>query len=184
MGRNGVQSAVAAVVIVLAGCGVLEPTPARFRPPLPPAEPMPELRAEDVVAALEADGFECAFDAGHDISPSWNCRIGDQDAGDYADVSLRSGEAGPIDSVFVYRSIKLGPDTGPEPAVLDADAAAGVFALVVPKIVPEEHRPSAEALLTGVQRNFPVELGGGWFIGFERNAISRTMSIMYSTAGD
>ena len=174
----------AAALVVLTGCGVLQPTPARFRPPLPPAEPMPDLRAEDVVATLEADGYECWFDPGHDIDSSWNCRIGDQDAGDYADVSLHSGEAGPIDSVWVYRSIQLGPDTGREPELLDRDAASGVFAEIVPMIVPEELRPSADDLLTGVHRNFPVELGGGWFIGFERNSISRTMLIRYSTAGD
>ena len=187
MGRNGLQPAavvVAAALVVLTGCGVLQPTPARFRPPLPPAEPMPDLRAEDVVATLEAEGFDCEFDPPGDIGSSWNCRHGDQDAGDYADVSLASGETGPIDWVSVHRSIQLGPDTGPEPALLDTDAAAGAFSLVVPLIVPEEHRPSPEELLAGVQRNFPMELGGGWFIAFDRNAISRSMSIIFSTAGD
>jgi hypothetical protein len=175
---------VSAALVVLAGCGVLQPTPARFRPPLPAAEPMPELRAEDVVARLEAEEFACSFDPPGDIGSSWNCRLGEQDAGDYADVSLTSGESGPIDWVVVNRTIRLAPDTGPDPAVLDTDAAAGVFGLVVALIVPEAHRPSPEELFAGVQRNFPIELGGGWFIGFERNAISRSMSIIYSTAGD
>ena len=47
-------------------------------------------------------------------------------------------------------------------------------------IVPEEHRPTDDQLLAGVERHYPMELGGGWFIGFDRNQESRTLHIVFA----
>ena len=165
---------------VLAGCGVLQPTPARFRPPLPEAQPMPDLQAEDVVAQLELLGFACWFDPGGDIPSGWNCGRGDQEGGDYLNVALASAETGPIEWVSAYRQIQLGPDTGPAPDVLDRAGATSFHESVIELIIPEGQRPTERGMLAGVQSNYPVDLGGGWFLSFDRNALSRSMSVVYA----
>src|SRR5688500_5754424 len=87
---------------VLTACAVMQPTPARHRPPLPIPQQMPAVAVEDVVPELEGVGFECSFSPESDQPAGWFCRRGDQESGDYADISLRSDETGPIDSVFSY----------------------------------------------------------------------------------
>jgi hypothetical protein len=188
--HHGRRSAATATVmaLLLAACGLLQPTPARFRPPLPESEPLPGVAVEDVVAELEQRGFACGFDRGGDVSSGWHCRLGEQGGaepgeGDFFDVALRSDQTGPITGIFSYRSIQLGPDTGPDPAVLDREAAMALHANVIELVVPEDLRPTEAELLEGVQRNFPIELGDGWFLGFDRNSISRSLNVVYSSEG-
>jgi hypothetical protein len=169
-----------AAATAVAGCGVLQPTPAYFRPELPPAEAIPDLLAEDVVADLQAMGFACEFDPGGDIGSGWSCRRGDVDGGDYLTVGMQSAETGPIDHIGAHRA----NHSAPEPLVFDLDAAASIHETLIAIVVPEELRPTEAGLLDGIQRNYPVELGDGWFIGFDRNSISRSVRIVYSTAGD
>lgn len=175
------------VAVMAAGCGLLTPTPARFRPPLPDGEPLPGPRVDGLLASLEAEGLDCRFDEATDLvdregNPhrSWNCRSGDQDLRDWMDVSFSvSEEQGPIESVgsHIFR------DDGSDAGELDAHATAVFDALVVSPVVPEEFRPTPEELLDGVRRNYPMELGGGWFLGFDRSSISRTIRVVYSSAG-
>jgi hypothetical protein len=167
------------VAIVLTACGLLAPTPARFRPPLPPAEPMPGLAVEDVIDQLTQAGYECRFDPGGDISSGWNCSTGSQEGGDSFSIGIASGESGPIERLFAYR--QMGHEQNPvDPEALDL-AGTEAFADIVARIVPEKHLPSLEELHAGVQRNYPMELGGGWYLGFDRNMISRTFSIVYAS---
>ena len=168
------------LAIFLAACGMLAPTPARNRPPLPPSEPFVGVAAEDVVADLTAMGFDCWFDPGGDIPPSWNCRTGSQDVGDYFDVRLASGETGPIEGLFAYRQVEGGAEGAVDPAVLDANGTTA-FDDVVALIVPDEHLPTAQELHAGVASNYPMELGGGWYLGFDRNSISRTLRIVHAS---
>ncbi|HET8777231.1 MAG TPA: hypothetical protein VFN76_06185, partial [Candidatus Limnocylindria bacterium] len=49
------------LAILAAGCGMLQPTPARFRPPLPDPVPMPGIAVEDVVEQMERSGYACQF---------------------------------------------------------------------------------------------------------------------------
>jgi hypothetical protein len=172
------------LAIVLVGCGLLKPSPAYFRPPLPDEEPLPDPAAEDVIPELEALGFECGFNPESDLPSGWSCRRGDQDVGDYVSVGFRSGETGPIDGVGGHRVIQIGPDAGPDPAVLDGAAAADLFEALVAIVVPEEVRPTKAEFLGGIERNYPIELGEGWFIGFDRNSISRTVRIVYSNVDE
>jgi hypothetical protein len=165
----------------LAACGILQPTPARFRPPLPDAQPMPRLIVEDVTTQLAALGYGCSFDPGGDIPSSWSCVNGDGDRNSSTSVGLAAGEVGPIERVTIYEQMLLGPDTGPEADVLDRIGATA-FAPVLEVVLPAAHLPTDEELLAGVHRNYPIELGSGWFIGFDRNAISRTMYVIF--AGD
>lgn len=141
---------------------------------------MPELQAENVVAQLELVGFTCWFDPGGDIPSGWNCRRGEQDGRDYLDVALASAETGPIERVWAYRQIQLGPDTGPAPDVLDQAGATGFHGSVIELIIPQEQRPTERGMLAGVQSNYPVDLGGGWFLSFDRNALSRSMTVVYA----
>lgn len=134
---------------------------------------MPNVRSEDVAERLEALGFTCGFDPGGDIRASWGCRMGDQSAMDYLDVHFQSDETGPILSVWAYRGLEGEPDD------LDRSAAAAFHENVIEVVLPEDHRPTVAELLAGVQRNYPVELGGGWFLGFDRNSISRTLHLVY-----
>jgi hypothetical protein len=164
---------------LVAACGLVAPTPARHRPPLPPAEPMPELRVEDVVDGLAALGYACWFDPGGDIPSSWHCRLGDQDRNDFVDVGIGSGETGPIEHVSAYRH--LGAAQEPVDAAALDEIGASAFAEVLLLIVPEAHRPTDGELLTGVQSNYPMELGGGWYLGFDRNSISRAMRLVYAS---
>jgi hypothetical protein len=177
-------SVLAVTAILLAGCGILQPTPAYFRPPLPDSQQMPELEVEDAVAQLEQAGFECAFDPPGDIGSSWACRRGNQEAGDYTYVTFRSAETGPIESVSAHRTIQVGPDAGPAPEVLDASAAADFHESVIELIIPEAQRPTEQGLLAGIRSNYPVDLGGGWFLGFDRNAISRSMNVVFTADED
>lgn len=177
----GRLAAVGVLVLALAACGVLAPTPARHRPPLPDSMPMPNVSAEDLVASLEILGLRCRFDPGGDIPPSWNCRSGDQRDSDTFDVGLSSDEDGPIESVSASRTVAEDASGPADPAVLDR-IGADAFDDVVALVVPEEHRPSFEELLAGVQSNYPMELGGGWYLGFDRNSISRTLRIVYAEA--
>jgi hypothetical protein len=141
---------------------------------------MPDLEVEVAVAELEQQGFECWFDPGGDIRSAWSCRRGDQAAGDYLAVTFSSAETGPIESVHADRTIRLEGDTGPEPSVLDAAAAAEFHEIVIEMIVPEAQRPTEGGLLAGVQSNYPVDIGEGWFLGFDRNAVSRSMNIVFT----
>jgi len=177
---NRRTSILALTSVVLAACGILQPTPAYFRPPLPDAEQMPDLQVEDAVAQLEERGFECEFDPGGDVASGWSCRRGNQEGGDSMGVSFRSAETGPIESVHANRTIRLEGDTGPEPSELDAAAAADFHENVIEMIVPEAQRPTEGGLLAGVQSNYPVDLGEGWFLGFDRNAVSRSMNIVFT----
>ena len=145
---------------------------------------MPDLLVEEAVAELEERGFECEFDPPGDIGSSWSCRRGDQEAGDYMGVRFRSAETGPIDTVHADRTIRLEGDTGPEPSVLDAAAAADFHEIVIEMIVPEAQRPTEGGLLAGVQSNYPVDIGEGWFLGFDRNAVSRSMNIVFAADED
>ena len=172
------------MAILLVACGILQPSPAYFRPPLPDAEQMPDLQVEDAVAQLEQRGFECEFDPGHGRDSGWGCRRGNQEAGDSMDVRFGSAETGPIDSVYADRTIQLGPDRGPEPEVLDAAAATDFHETVTGMIIPEGQRPTEQHLLAGIQSNYPVDLGEGWLLGFDRNAISRSMRIVFTTDDD
>ena len=174
-----------AIASAVTGCGLLYPTPARFHPPLPEPEPMPELRVEELIGFLEAEGLGCAFAVTEDLVDAkgnphsgWTCRSGDQEAGDWMDVSATGGEDGPIESVGAH----IFRDDGSAPE-LDDHATALFDSLVVSRVVPEEHRPTPEALLDGVRRNYPMELGGGWFLDFERSSISRSIRVIYSSGG-
>lgn len=172
-------SVLVGLAVLIVGCGLVTTTPARHRPPLPPAEAMPALAVEDVVHRLTTIGYDCRFDPGGDIPSSWTCQLGDQDRDDFIGVGISSDEAGPIEHVSVYRH--LGREDQPmDPAALDV-AGAGAFLEVLPLIVPEEHRPTDDELLAGVQSNFPMELGDGWYLGFDRNSISRTMHVVYAS---
>lgn len=182
--RTQRSSVPALAVMVLAGCGILQPTPAYFRPPLPDAQQMPDLLVEQAVAELEERGFECEFDPPGDIGSSWGCRRGNQEAGDYMHVSFRSAETGPIESVSASRTIRVEADAGPAPEVLDAAAAADFHKNVIELIVPEQQRPTEAGLLSGIQSNYPVDLGGRWFLGFDRNATSRSMNIVFAADED
>jgi hypothetical protein len=176
------------VAIAVAGCGSLQPTPARFRPPLPDPDLMPGTAVEEVVEELELLGYGCRFEPESDIrvldvdiQTRWSCVLGDREGNDTSAISLVADEAGPIERVTVYRQIVLGPDTGPDPEVLDREGLAA-FRALVDLIVPEEQRPSDDELLTSIQRNFPMELDRGWVIGFDQNVLSRTMYVVF--AGD
>ena len=173
-------SVLAVTAILLVGCGILQPTPAYFRPPLPDAQQMPDLAVEDAVAQLEQRGFECEFDPGGDIASGWGCRRRNQEAGGSMGVSFRSAETGPIESVYADRTIQVGPDAGPAPEVLDAAAAADFHESVIELIIPEAQRPTEGGLLDGIRSNYPVDLGGGWFLGFDRSAISRSMNVVFT----
>lgn len=142
---------------------------------------MPGIAVEDVVEQLEKLGYACDFSPESDISAAWNCLGGNQAAGDWTQISLIAQEAGPIEGASAFRSIQVGPDSGPDSSVLDREGAA-TFRLLIDVVVPAEHRPSDAELLDGVRRNYPMEFGGGWFIGFDRSSILRTMSIVF--AGD
>ena len=101
--RRRAPTAVCAFLVAagLAACGILTPTPARFRPPLPDPQQMHDVLAEDVVAELEARGFDCSFNpGGGDVdATSWSCYLGELDAGDYLNVGIASADTGPIDSM-------------------------------------------------------------------------------------
>lgn len=142
---------------------------------------MPRLSVEDVTTQLTVLGYGCGFDPGGDIPSSWSCVNGGADRISSTAVGLTAAEVGPIERVTVYEQVLLGPDTGPEADILDRVGAAA-FAPVLEVVLPAEHLPTDEELLAGVHRNYPMELGGGWFIGFDRNAISRTMYVIF--AGD
>jgi hypothetical protein len=64
--------------------------------------------------------------------------------------------------------------------VLDTGAAADFQVNLLPLVIPEELRPTDAELLAGVQRNFPMELGEGWFLGFDRSSILRSIHIIYA----
>jgi hypothetical protein len=180
MGRLVAQLPTWAIAVIvaalLAACGILTPTPARFRPPLPDPQPMPGALAEAVVADLEALGFDCSFQPPSDVESGWGCQLGDPDDGDYLNIGFRGEETGPIDNIGAARTIQPAPDA----ALLDTSAAADFQVNLIPLVVPPELRPSDEEMLAGVQRNFPMELGEGWILGFERNSISRTIRIVYA----
>ena len=141
---------------------------------------MPGLLAEDVVDELTAMGFDCGFDPGGDIPSSWNCGLGDQAANDYFEVGVSSGESGPIEGVTGYRQLGDGVGDAVDAEVLDS-LAADAFDDIVVMIVPAERRPTSAELLAGVASNYPMELGGGWYLGFDRNSISRTFHIVYAS---
>lgn len=171
-------------LVAVAGCGSLQPTPARFHPPLPDPDLMPGTAVEEVVDELELLGYGCRFEPESDvrfldldIQTRWSCGLGDREGGDTSSVALVAEETGPIERVTVYRQVVLGPDTGPDGHVLDREGLEA-FRAVVDLIVPEEHRPSDDELVAGIQRNFPMELGEGWFIGYDQSVISRTMYVV------
>lgn len=174
------------VAVAVVGCGSLQPTPARFRPPLPEPELMPGTAVEEVVEELQLMGYGCRFEPESDvrfgdldIQTHWSCGLGDSEVeNDTSVVDLFAEETGPIERITAYRQVGLRPDSGPDPDLLDREGFAA-FRAVVDLIVPEEHRPSNDELLGGIQRNFPIEPGSDWFIGFDQNVISRTMYLVF-----
>jgi hypothetical protein len=178
IGRGGAL----ALAALLVGCGLLMPTPARNRPPLPEAEPMPNLAVQEVVAQLEVLGFECWYDSGGDIPSSWNCSAENREAADALNVGLASGETGPITNVSAYRHREAEAGEAMDPAALDR-LAASEFDDIVALIVPEAHRPTFDGLARGVASNYPMELGGGWYLGFDRSSTSRSLNMVYSEQG-
>src|SRR5688500_15357619 len=176
--QRGIALIVASAA-VLTACGLLQPTPARHRPPLPVPQQVPDVAVEDVVPELEGFGFDCSFSPERDQPSGWFCRRGDQDSGDFSDISLRSEETGPIHSVFSYVTLDWNTNVAAEPELLDREGLA-TFEHLVSQIIPENLRPSADELLAGVKRNFPMELGGGWYLGFDRNSSSRSLNIVYA----
>jgi len=58
--------------------------------------------------------------------------------------------------------------------------ATEAFAELVALLIPEEHRPTPDALFAGVQRNYPIELGSGWYLSFDRASSHRTLGIVYA----
>jgi len=50
--------------------------------------------------------------------------------------------------------------------------------------MPEDVRPTEAELLNGIQRNYPMELGDGWFIGFDLSSRHRNIRIVYATPDD
>jgi hypothetical protein len=144
---------------------------------------MPGIAVEDVVADLTESDYECWFDPGGDIPSSWNCRLGDQGARSYFDVRLGSGERGPVERLFAYRQEEGGIGDPLEVETLDA-LGTDAFDDLVALVVPAEHRPAVADLHAGVASNYPMDLGGGWYIGFDRNSISRTLHIVYASLDD
>jgi hypothetical protein len=86
----------------------------------------------------------------------------------------------PTESVDAYTS---GGDEAdpPDAAALDI-IGTEAFIPIIGMIVPENHHPARDQLHDGVRRNWPIDLGGGWYLGFDRNMASRTLHIVYSTA--
>lgn len=143
---------------------------------------MPNLAVEDVVAQLEMLGFECGYDSGGDIPSSWNCSAENREAADALNVRLESGETGPITNVAAYRHREAEAGEAMDPAALDR-LAANEFDTFVGLIVPEAHRPTFDGLARGVASNYPMELGGGWYLSFDRSSTSRRLTIVYSESG-
>ena len=169
--------AVLSLALAMTGCGLLSPSPARNRPPLPPGQPLPDLAAEDLVAQLELLGYACGFDRGGDIPSRWSCSGPEQDDASWISVGFTSGRDGPINLVGAH--VQADERAAPDAIELDRMATA-VFDDVVALVVPEEHRPTADALFVGVQRNYPIELGGGWYLGFDRASVNRRLTILFA----
>lgn len=163
-------------VAVLAGCNPLSLIPKEVdrRPALPAREPLP-IAVEDVIPRLEVVGFSCEYSPDSDIPGGWNCRRGNQNAGNWMDVGITSDETGPIEIVHSYMAMEG------EPAELDAAAAQAFSEFVLEPILPEDARPPVEALHAVVADNFQMGVGNGYYLVFHRNSLSRTMLIQYSS---
>ena len=63
--------------------------------------------------------------------------------------------------------------------MLDARAVTVFRGDLLAVILPEPVLPSEEELLTMVQRTWPVELGDGWMLGFDRASNHRSLQVRY-----
>jgi hypothetical protein len=143
---------------------------------------MPGLRADEVAADLVQRGLDCHFGPPSDIGGGWRCQRGQNDEENDFGIGYSSDEEGPIGEASASQRV-FEPNQAPEPAALDQAVLAN-FYLFVEVVVPEDVRPTEAELLNGIQRNYPMELGDGWFIGFDRSSRHRNIRIVYATPDD
>ena len=67
---------------------------------------------------------------------------------------------------------------------LDALAASAFIDVMLAGALPEAVAPTEDELRQHIAANWPVELGEGWLLGFDRNSKLRTMYIQYVTPDD
>jgi hypothetical protein len=168
---NRLRTAAAATLLVLSGCGSFQPfaTPFVPRPPLPDGDPWP-VPVEDIIERLEVLGYRCTFEPDSDIPGGWQC---DRDGGLTA--GFNSDETGPIQ----WGGASIFDESAPGKEAMDARAVTVFRGDLLAVVLPEAVLPSEEELLIMVQKNWPVELGNGWILGFERASNNRSLQVRY-----
>ena len=157
--------------LLLSGCGSFQPfaTPFVSRPALPPGDPWP-MDAEAVVERLETLGYLCDFEPDSDIPGGWHC-----DGVEGVTVGLGADQEGAVLSA----GARMFDEAAPGKDVMDRRAVIAFSDHVLAALLPDAVLPSDDELLTMVQRNWPVELGDGWILGFDRASNQRTLHVRY-----
>lgn len=164
-------------MLMLAGCADFDPfaTPFVPRPELPPSVGFPNDLAT-VLDELDALGLRCQYVPDSDLAGGWHCDSqGIEMPNGGINLSMRGPEDGPIAGVWAMVG-----EEGHTKAEMDAIATQMFLPVVVGTFVPEHLRPTEEDFGAMVAANWPVDLGEGWFIGFDRNSISRTTYLVFA----
>jgi hypothetical protein len=164
-------------ILLLTGCGNFDPfaTPFVPRPQLPLSNPFPN-DVETVLEELDALGLRCQFVPDSDIPGGWRCSSQGPDMpNEGISLSLGGPEDGPITGAWAMMGME--DRTKDE---LDAIATEMFLPVVIGTFVPEHLRPTEDEFFAMVAANWPVELGEGWFIGFDRNSGLRTTYLVFT----
>ncbi|MDQ3149684.1 MAG: hypothetical protein M3Q38_07165 [Chloroflexota bacterium] len=131
------------------------------------------MAVEDAVEGLEQQlGRECIFSPESGIQGEWGC--GDEGGG----LTLVGAKIGALTSVDAYIH-----EEDQSPDFMDRLAAEQFRAILAAIPVPDDVLPSKAELTEAVRANWPMEIGDGWILGFERNGILRTLTVRYLEPG-
>jgi hypothetical protein len=137
---------------------------------------------EDVIQRIELAGMACEYSPDSDIPGGWGCFAGNQQGtpARWLQLSIDSDESGPIRGVLLF----VFDDSRPPPDEMNRHATAIFQEHAIVPFLPEHVRPSDEELLAMVEKNWPVELGDGWLLGFDRSSNQRTLRIVFDEGSD
>jgi hypothetical protein len=167
--RGSGLCALLALGLLLAACGMAVPSRGP-RPPLPPrVDPFP-VTVEAAVERIEAElGHSCFFSPESGPIGEWGC------GAEGRPLTLVGGETGAlwaVDAAVV--------DDTQTPEIIDRVAAVEFRTVLAALGVPEDVLPSEVEMTEAVRDNWPLEMGDGWILGFDRTAYLRSLYVRYA----
>ncbi len=167
--RASAPCALLALGLLLAACGMVIPSRGP-RPALPLRDDPFPVAVEAAVERIEDGlGRNCSFSPESKPIGEWGC------GAEGRPLTLVGGQTGALwamDAALV--------DDTQSPEMMDRLAAAEFRAVLAAIGVPENVLPSEAEMTEAVRGNWPVEIGDGWILGFDRTDYLRSLKVRYA----